>query len=119
VIKSFNDDSPDSSETDQKAEKGATPAASPAPAAPADKPAADAAPSSDDGPSAIVALFVGLAMMVGLTIAAPVIMAFGTPISLVFVVFGLWEAWKLSRGVSIEIEGPYRAAVPAMAPSST
>ena len=32
------------------------------------------------------------------------------PIGVLIVGFGLWEAWKLSRGIPIRIEGPYRVA---------
>jgi len=32
------------------------------------------------------------------------------------VVFGLWEAWKLSRGIPLTIDGPYRVAPPSTGP---
>ena len=41
---------------------------------------------------------------------APFLEATEAPLGLLIVGFGLWEAWKLSRGVNVVIEGPFRVA---------
>jgi hypothetical protein len=77
-------------------------------------PAANGAPATDHGSSgdgrpgagAFVAAF---AMFLAFTLAAPILAATEAPIGLLIVGFGLWEAWKLLRGLPISLDGPYRA----------
>lgn len=53
-----------------------------------------------------VVKFFGL--MFGILLAAPFLEFTEAPIGLLIVAFGLWEAWKLSRGVPLTVDGPYR-----------
>jgi hypothetical protein len=55
----------------------------------------------------------GLAFLLGLMLAAPFLEITSAPIGVIIVLIGLWQAWKLTRGVPIAIEGPYRVAPPA------
>jgi hypothetical protein len=54
-------------------------------------------------------LLLGLALIFGITLAAPILAATEAPMGLLIVGFGLWEAWKLSRGLPLTLDGPYRA----------
>ena len=40
--------------------------------------------------------------------AWPIIVGYQSPISLLIMAFGLWEAWKLNRRMPLRITGPYR-----------
>jgi hypothetical protein len=72
---------------------------------------ATAAPPADDAnqraPAGAGGLLVGLIVIFGFVLAAPVLAATQAPLGLVIVLIGLWEAWKLSRPIAIAIEGPY------------
>ncbi|HEY4012284.1 MAG TPA: hypothetical protein VGM06_03015 [Polyangiaceae bacterium] len=46
--------------------------------------------------------------VVGIMLAAPFLEATEAPIGLLIVGFGLWQAWKLTRGPPPSIEGPFR-----------
>jgi hypothetical protein len=74
----------------------------------------DGAPSDHrrGGPGATLT---ALALFFAFTLAAPVLAATEAPIGLLIVGFGLWEAWKLSRGLPLTLDGPYRAT-PATGP---
>jgi hypothetical protein len=98
-------------------------AASPAAGAPAAAPGAPAstAPASDGSgaaqgsgeagkPVGAMELVLAFAMLVGIMLAAPFLEITEAPIGVLIVLFGLWEAWKLSRGVNLVIEGPFRVA---------
>ncbi|MBV9948827.1 MAG: hypothetical protein JOZ69_18410 [Myxococcales bacterium] len=54
-------------------------------------------------------LVVAVVFLVGIMLAAPFLTATQAPLGLIIVGFGLWEAWKLSRGPPLHIEGPFRA----------
>jgi len=99
--------------------------AAPAAGAPAAAPgvAPSAAPASDGSgaaqgageagankPVGAMELVLAFAMLVGIMLAAPFLEITEAPIGVLIVLFGLWEAWKLSRGVSLVIEGPFRVA---------
>jgi hypothetical protein len=58
-----------------------------------------------------------VAIFLAITLAAPLLAATNAPMDLVIVGFGLWEAWKLSRGLPLTLDGPYRAA-PATGPAA-
>jgi hypothetical protein len=45
---------------------------------------------------------------IGLMLSIPVLTATERPLTALIVGFGLWEAWKLSRGASATLEGPFR-----------
>jgi hypothetical protein len=66
-------------------------------------------------PSA-VGLAMAMAILLGITLAAPILAATDAPIGLLIVIFGLWEAWKLSRGLPLAVEGPYQVAPPPTGP---
>jgi hypothetical protein len=76
---------------------------------------ADGAPSAKPASSPL-GVVVALAFLAGLTLAAPFLELTEAPIGLLIVLFGLWEAWKLSRGVPLVVEGPYRTAPAATGP---
>jgi hypothetical protein len=83
----------------------------PAAATPATPP--EAAPRKMNPFVALVAL---VAVVVGISLAGPFLELTTSPLGLLIVAFGLWEAWRLSRGVPMVIEGPYKLAPPAAAP---
>jgi len=62
------------------------------------------------------AVVLAIALLFALTLAAPILSFASAPIGMLIVVFGLWEAWKLSRGIPLTIDGPYRVAPPATGP---
>ncbi len=54
-----------------------------------------------------------LPLLLGITLAAPFLEITTAPLGALIVLFGLWEAWKLSRGVPARILGPFRVASPS------
>lgn len=88
----------DADETEQAAEaNGATSEVS------------QAEPASE---STALGLTVGALLLVMFTLAAPVIAVFDAPLGFLIVLFGLWEAWKLTRAEPMTFEGPFRATAP-------
>jgi hypothetical protein len=78
-----------------------------------------AAASASDAPAhahaatprgGVRSMIFGLAFFLGLVLAAPFLEVTSAPIGVIIVLIGLWQAWKLTRGVPIAIEGPYRVA---------
>jgi len=59
-------------------------------------------------PASIGMLAVGLALFLAITLAAPFLAAFDAPMGLLIVAFGLWEAWRLTHGAPLSLDGPYR-----------
>jgi hypothetical protein len=57
------------------------------------------------------ALLMGVAVILAVTLAAPFLAAMDAPIGLLIVIFGLWEAWRLTKGVPASLDGPYQTAV--------
>ncbi len=49
----------------------------------------------------------------GLLMAAPFLEAKEAPLGLLIIGFGLWEAWRRTRPLPMEVTGPYRVPVPA------
>ena len=85
-------------------------------AATADKaPVADESKATEgpDGSSAAVALL----MVLGLIVALPVMVVFGSLpsglISGLIIFFGMQQAWKMTATPALEITGPYRVGAPA------
>jgi hypothetical protein len=76
------------------------------------------APSSGETkhPGGLVNAIIGIALLLAITLAAPVLAATEAPLGLLIVGFGLWEAWKLSKGVPISLNGPYRRSAVATGP---
>lgn len=72
--------------------------------------AASTSPATDAAKPKAAAgnLLAAVAWLVGLMLAAPFLEATEAPLGLLIVAFGLWEAWKLSRGPPARLEGPFR-----------
>src|SRR5207302_10986103 len=62
------------------------------------------------GPWAFIA---ALAALAGFLLAVPVIAGFDSPIGLVITGIAIYEAWKINRGASLRITGPYQVGAPA------
>jgi len=58
----------------------------------------------------LLALLFGIAFLLALAYAAPVIIGFSSPLHLLIAGFALYEAWKLNRGVALRVTGPYQAS---------
>lgn len=70
----------------------------------------EAAPAGDEEVSPIIAIIA----LVGLTLALPILVAFGGGvISLLIVGFGVWEAWRVNKRIAIDITGPHELATQA------
>src|SRR5712691_11177653 len=52
----------------------------------------------------------GLALIIALAYAAPIMIGITSPLHLLIAGFALYEAWKLNRGVALQVAGPYPAA---------
>jgi hypothetical protein len=52
----------------------------------------------------------GIAFLLGIMLAAPFLELSSAPLGVVIILIGLWQAWKLTRGVPTTIMGPYRVA---------
>jgi hypothetical protein len=64
----------------------------------------ESAPAEDEAISPILAIVA----LVGLTLALPILVAFGGGVlSLLIVGFGVWEAWRVNKRVTIDITGPH------------
>ena len=59
-----------------------------------------------------LALVVGFAVLLALAYAAPIMIGIGSPLHFVIAGFALYEAWKMNRGVALQVTGPYQAAAP-------
>src|SRR2546423_532523 len=84
-------------------------------ASPATPPAAAAAPvktaaTTGHARPRLLALLFGVAFLLALAYAAPVIIGFSSPLHLLIAGFALYEAWKLNRGVALRLTGPYQAS---------
>jgi len=84
-------------------------AASPAAVAAGVSAPTDAAPSTSPRPG-LPAIALGLAVIIALAYAAPIMIGITSPIHLLIAGFALYEAWKLNRGVALQVTGPYQAA---------
>jgi len=56
------------------------------------------------------AVALGLALIIALAYAAPIMIGITSPLHLLIAGFALYEAWKLNRGVALQVTGPYQAA---------
>jgi len=84
-------------------------AASPAAVAAGISASTDAATSTSPRPG-LPAIALGLAVIIALAYAAPIMIGITSPIHLLIAGFALYEAWKLNRGVALQVTGPYQAA---------
>jgi hypothetical protein len=69
----------------------------------------DATPGSSHRPGPLAVAF-GLALIIALAYAAPIMLGITSPLHLLIAGFALYEAWKLNRGVALRVSGPYQAA---------
>ena len=69
----------------------------------------DAAPRTSPRPGPLMVAF-GLALIIALAYAAPIMIGITSPLHLLIAGFALYEAWKLNRGVALQVAGPYPAA---------
>jgi hypothetical protein len=77
--------------------------------------------SDGDGKAkgSLIAVLVAVAWLVGIMLASPFLTAAESPLGLLIVAFGLWEAWKLSRAPPLHIDGPFHVgANPSSGPST-
>ena len=79
--------------------------------------AVDSSPARPAGASAParprpgpLALVFGLAVLVTLAYAAPIVIGVASPIHLLIAGFALYEAWKLNKAAALQVTGPYQAA---------
>lgn len=97
---------------DQLKAKKADVAAQPADAANVEVPkAVDVQPDEEldeQQPMTPVAFVVGVAILLGLMLALPIMVGFSQPIGLAIIAFALWEAFKLNRKVAVVITGPHK-----------
>jgi hypothetical protein len=69
-------------------------------------------------PMGALGLVLGIVLILALILAAPFLELTDAPIGFLIVLFGLWEAWKLSRGVPVALEGPFQVG-PTAGPPGT
>jgi len=75
------------------------------PKAAADQPDAEPVAPKEMTP---VDLLIGIAVLLGLLLALPIITGFSQPIGLAIIAFALWEAFKLNKKVIVVITGPHK-----------
>lgn len=63
-------------------------------------------------PDGVAGQLGAIAHLVGSMLVAPIVEIPRAPLGAFIVLFGLWEAWKLSRGVAPRLLGPFRLAPP-------
>ncbi len=71
---------------------------------------AESAPTGTRVRPGPLALVFGLAVLIVLAYAAPVLIGIASPIHLLIAGFALYEAWKLNRGAALRVTGPHRVA---------
>ncbi len=71
----------------------------------------EAAPPAARDPDAPGLLY-SLAVLSGLLLAVPVMVGSNSPMMILIMGFGLWEAWKLNRRTELELAGPFRVGAP-------
>ncbi|MBI1784261.1 hypothetical protein HYR69_03880 [Candidatus Sumerlaeota bacterium] len=57
---------------------------------------------------AILLLGIGVIFIFLFAMAVPIITGVSNPIMLLIIIFGLWEAWKLNRKVTLSFGGPFK-----------
>ncbi|MDQ6633352.1 MAG: hypothetical protein M3Z10_01200, partial [Gemmatimonadota bacterium] len=55
--------------------------------------------------------------LLALSVALPILVGLGSPISILILVFGLLQAWRMNKRVQLSVSGPYRLA-PSAAPAT-
>jgi hypothetical protein len=72
----------------------------------------DVNPAAQPGQPAPTPVVIKVISFVFFTIVSPVIVAREDIISLVIVLFALWEAWKFTKRANVVVTGPYRVGDP-------
>ena len=62
-------------------------------------------------------VLMGVGALLALTVVLPVLVGLGSPISILILVFGLLQAWRMNKRVALSVSGPYRLA-PTAAPAT-
>lgn len=57
-------------------------------------------------------VLLGLTLLAGLILAAPILSAIDSPIGFIIIAIALYEAWKINRRPGYTITGPYTVATP-------
>ena len=84
-------------------EKAATPGA--------EKPADPAAGTSAKPPAPAGGCLMGMVLLIGLLgicLASPVLVAIQSPFTILMVAIALWEAWRMNRGIAVQLRGPFQ-----------
>ncbi|HVX15469.1 MAG TPA: hypothetical protein VHC22_30050 [Pirellulales bacterium] len=76
------------------------------------QPGAAAAPGDavNPEPPSLVGFLFALVFLIGFAYAIPVLVGFQSPMGLVIIGIGLYEAWVINKRVPLSISGPYRIA---------
>jgi hypothetical protein len=74
--------------------------------------AADSASDPQHHAPGVLALGLGLAALLAIAYAAPIAIGVSSPLHLVIAGIAVYEAWKLNKGVTLNVTGPYQAAAP-------
>ena len=70
-------------------------------------------PPEDDEPELDMrasTILIGLAALLALFYAFPILISFQSPVSGLIYAFALWEAWKINRRVKMSFNGPFRVS---------
>ena len=51
-----------------------------------------------------------VAVLGGILLGAPIMVGIESPFTFFFLAIALWEAWKLNRGLQIDLKGPFSVA---------
>jgi hypothetical protein len=81
-------------------------------------PVTDSPRSSHDSQASPVAMVKAAAYLFGILLVVPFITAKSSPLGLVIIGIGLWEAWRRTRGLPMVVTGPYRVGNPPPAAAS-
>jgi hypothetical protein len=68
---------------------------------------------ADQEGASLGSIVLALGALFAFLLAAPILAATEAPLGLLIVGFGLWEAWKLTHGLPLELEGPFRVVAAA------
>jgi hypothetical protein len=86
------------------ASEGATPAAAPA--------VAQAKPATAKK-LGVGGFFLSVGVLIAFSVALPIFVGMESPISILILIFGLLQAWRMNKRVELSVSGPYRLALPS------
>jgi hypothetical protein len=67
----------------------------------------DTTASTDEEMPRPFALLIGVVVLIGFALAAPVLAGVDNIIGLLIIGFGVWEAWRVNRRIELQIAGPH------------